>query len=62
VVLEDQPKRLPDAGVVIYDEDDGARHAGTLAPIPAALAATSGSTATYGFRFRDSETVSDARH
>ena len=33
VVLEDQPKRLPNAWVVIDDEDDGARHARTLAPI-----------------------------
>ena len=45
VVFEDQPERLPDAGVVIYDEDDGARHPRTLAPIPAALAAAWSPTA-----------------
>src|SRR5213594_370725 len=33
VILENQPERLPNAGVVVDDEDDWARHSRTLAPI-----------------------------
>jgi hypothetical protein len=38
VVLEDQPERLPDSGVVVNDENRGPRHSRTLAPIPSAQA------------------------
>ena len=41
VVLEDQPERLADTEIVIDDQDDGARHSRTLAPIAATPTATS---------------------
>jgi hypothetical protein len=40
VIFENQPERLPNAGVVIDNEDDGARHSRTLAPIVLSLAVT----------------------
>ena len=36
VIFENQPERLSDAGVVVNDQDDRARHPRTLAPIAAA--------------------------
>jgi hypothetical protein len=55
VVFENQPERLPDAGIVVDDEDDGARHAGTLASIPALPVASREV-------LRVARSVSNARH